>query len=123
MSHYHQAEEAARQREDEEASLYKFKSRSHGDGMTDEQLEEKELRESFPSFEKVIMPGIYTRSDSYEEGHIFEWTGKCYRKGEKKKRGSSKNEMVRGAMITFICNEIHVHGWSNKYIKFYLIVL
>eukprot|EP00057_Strongylocentrotus_purpuratus_P015788 XP_011670262.1 PREDICTED: midasin [Strongylocentrotus purpuratus] len=52
VSHYHQAEEAARQREDEEASLYKFKSRSHGDGMTDEQLEEKELRESFPSFEK-----------------------------------------------------------------------
>lgn len=43
--------------------------------------------------------------------------------GEKKKRGSSKNEMVRGAMITFICNEIHVHGWSKKYIKFYLIVL
>nr|XP_054753628.1 midasin-like [Lytechinus pictus] len=52
VSHYHRAEEAARQREEEEASLYKYKSRSHGDGMTDEQMEEKELRESFPSFEK-----------------------------------------------------------------------
>ena len=53
VSHYHQAEMAAKQREEEEASLYKYRSRSHGDGMTDEQLEEKELRESFPSFEKV----------------------------------------------------------------------
>lgn len=49
--------------------------------------------------------------------------GNVTERGRKKKRGSSKNEMVRGAMITFICNEIHVHGWSKKYIKFYLIVL
>ncbi|XP_072178223.1 midasin-like [Diadema setosum] len=52
VSHYHQAEQAAMQREEEEASLYKYKTRRHGDGMTDEQKEERELREQFPSFDK-----------------------------------------------------------------------
>ena len=47
------AQDVVKRKEEEAASLYKFKSKTHGDGLTDEQREEREFRQRFPSFEKV----------------------------------------------------------------------
>ena len=46
-------ESRKRQKEKEEASLYRNRSRMHGDGLTEEEQEEKDFRRSFPRFHKV----------------------------------------------------------------------
>ena len=53
VSAWHKAEEKAKQDEEEAASLYKFKARTHGDGMTDDEREEQEFLRSFPSYQQV----------------------------------------------------------------------
>ncbi len=49
------AEETRKQRELEQESLYKFRSKTHGTDLTEEQQEYVEMREAFPTFEKVIL--------------------------------------------------------------------
>ncbi|XP_022106838.1 midasin-like isoform X2 [Acanthaster planci] len=68
---WRQAEDAARRREAEEASLYKYKTKTHGDGLTDEEREDRDFRQSFPSFEKDFAdltkePTLESQPDSDE---------------------------------------------------------
>ena len=42
-----------KEREMEKESLYKYKSQTHGTELTEEQLEEIEIRQKFPSFDQV----------------------------------------------------------------------
>ena len=48
------AEDAKRVREAEKESLFKYKSQSHGIDLTEDEQEEIEIRQTFPSFEQVI---------------------------------------------------------------------
>ncbi|XP_038059884.1 midasin-like [Patiria miniata] len=72
---WRQAEDAARRRQEEQASLYKYKAKTHGDGLTDEERDEREFRQSFPSFEKdfadiTAEPSLESKPDSDEpESH------------------------------------------------------
>ena len=45
--------DAKREKEMEKESLYKYKSQTHGTELTEEQLEEIEIRQTFPSFDQV----------------------------------------------------------------------
>ncbi|XP_077869169.1 midasin [Saccoglossus kowalevskii] len=47
-----QTEELARLKEEEDAQLFKYKSKLHGDGLTEEEREEKEFKKSYPTFHK-----------------------------------------------------------------------
>ena len=50
---WQQQEERRKQKEEEEACLYRYKSEVHGDERKEEEKEEAEFRQNFPSFEKV----------------------------------------------------------------------
>ena len=53
MNAWDEEESRKRQREKEETNLYRNRSRMHGDGLTEEEQEEKDFRRSFPRFHKV----------------------------------------------------------------------
>ena len=46
--------DAKKEKEVEKESLYKYKSQTHGTELTEEQLEEIEIRQTFPSFDQVL---------------------------------------------------------------------
>jgi len=50
---WRQREEARRQREEEEKSLYRYRTETFGDLLTEEQRDENEIKQMFPSFEQV----------------------------------------------------------------------
>ncbi|XP_070579649.1 LOW QUALITY PROTEIN: midasin-like [Ptychodera flava] len=52
VTSWKEAEEEARRKEEEEAQLYKYRVKEHGDGLTEEEREEQEFRRSFPTFHK-----------------------------------------------------------------------
>ena len=64
MNSWDEEESRRRQKEKEEASLYRNRSRIHGDGLTEEEQEEQDFRRSFPRFHKVssmlTVAGCYT---------------------------------------------------------------
>ncbi len=55
MNEWDEQEKRAREKEQEEASLYRSRTRLHGTGLTEDQQEEREFRRSFPSYHKVNM--------------------------------------------------------------------
>lgn len=46
-------EERRKQKEEEEACLYRYKAEVHGDERKEEEREEAEFQQNFPSFDKV----------------------------------------------------------------------
>lgn len=52
MNEWDEQERRHREQEQLEASLYR--SRQHGSGLTEEELEEREFRQKFPNFNEVI---------------------------------------------------------------------
>ncbi|XP_050394421.2 midasin [Patella vulgata] len=52
VSAWQDQEDRRRKKEAEDASLYRFRSKTHGDERTEEEKEEAEFKSSFPSFEK-----------------------------------------------------------------------
>ena len=46
-------EERRRQKEAEEAAMYKYKETTHGDERSEQEIEEEEFREAYPTFDKV----------------------------------------------------------------------
>ena len=48
-----------REKAAEKESLYKYKSQIHGTELTEEQQEEIEIREAFPSFEEVSFSSVF----------------------------------------------------------------
>ena len=50
---WRRAEREREERERERESLYRYKSQAHGDGLTEEEREERDMRENFPTFEQV----------------------------------------------------------------------
>ncbi|KAJ8039371.1 Midasin [Holothuria leucospilota] len=49
---WHKAEEERKRKEEEEASLFKYKKQTHGSDEKPEDEEEKDLKKTFPSYEK-----------------------------------------------------------------------
>ena len=47
------AEEIQKEREEEQASLYRYKTQTHGDAHTEEERDQAEIEQQFPSFEQV----------------------------------------------------------------------
>ncbi|CAL8311820.1 unnamed protein product [Lota lota] len=65
-------ESRKRQKEKEETSLYRNRSRMHGDGLTEEEQEERDFRRSFPRFHKdfadiTSQPTLESSADTEEE--------------------------------------------------------
>ena len=58
VTSWHKAEEERRQKEQEEESLYRYKARSHGDDLTEEQKDKIEKKKAFPSFEQVYITSL-----------------------------------------------------------------
>ena len=58
VSAWQRAEKERTEREVERESLYRYKSQAHGDGLSEEEREEREMRESFPTFDQVGASGI-----------------------------------------------------------------
>ena len=54
IASWQSADEERRLQEAEEASLYRYKARSHGDDMTEEEKDQADLKRKFPSFEQVL---------------------------------------------------------------------
>ncbi|TRZ01341.1 hypothetical protein DNTS_001208 [Danionella cerebrum] len=52
VNEWDEQEKRAREKEQEESSLYRNRSRLHGTGLTEDQQEEREFRSSFPSYHK-----------------------------------------------------------------------
>ncbi|KAM8954164.1 midasin [Pelodytes ibericus] len=52
INEWEEQEEGAREREQQESSLYKYRSKSHGPELTEDEEEEKEFRERFPLYEQ-----------------------------------------------------------------------
>jgi len=48
-----QQEEARKQREADEQSLYRYHTQTCGDGLNDDERDEKDIMTRFPSFEQV----------------------------------------------------------------------
>lgn len=48
-----QQEEARREREAREQSLYRYHTQTHGDGLNEDERDEKDIVSRFPSFEQV----------------------------------------------------------------------
>ena len=46
-------EDSRRRKEEEDASLYRYKDQTHLDERTEEEKEEEDFREAFPSFQDV----------------------------------------------------------------------
>ena len=46
-------EDRRRMKEAEESALYKYKEQTHGDERSDQEREEEEFRQAYPTFEKV----------------------------------------------------------------------
>ena len=53
VTSWQRAEDTRRAKQQAEESLYKYRSTAHGQTLTEEQLEARQLRRAFPSFEKV----------------------------------------------------------------------
>ncbi|XP_035663677.1 midasin-like [Branchiostoma floridae] len=51
---WQEGREQDKEKEQEEASLYKWKSKTHGDSLTEEQQEEREIRQQFPGYEEAF---------------------------------------------------------------------
>ena len=51
---WQQQEEAKRQKEAED-SLYKYKTKVHGDDRENDAIEEAEFTQNFPTYEKVVI--------------------------------------------------------------------
>ncbi|XP_078617566.1 midasin-like [Branchiostoma floridae x Branchiostoma japonicum] len=51
---WQEGRELDKEKEQEEASLYKWKSKTHGDSLTEEQQEEREIRQQFPGYEEAF---------------------------------------------------------------------
>lgn len=47
------AETKRKEKEAEKESLYKYKDRKHGDGSTEEQRDQREIQQLFPTFQQV----------------------------------------------------------------------
>ncbi|XP_030636974.1 midasin [Chanos chanos] len=52
VNEWDEQERRAREKEQQEASLYRSKTTQHGSGLTEEEEEEREFRRSFPSYHK-----------------------------------------------------------------------
>ncbi|XP_061756335.1 midasin isoform X2 [Nerophis ophidion] len=52
VNEWDEMEKNQRNREQEEASLYRISSQTHGSGLTEDQLEERDFRQQFPQFDK-----------------------------------------------------------------------
>ncbi|MEE6475824.1 hypothetical protein FKM82_010868 [Ascaphus truei] len=65
INEWDEQEQCAREREKQESSLYKYRSKSHGTGLTEDQEEEKEFRKRFPLYEKDFVD--ITTQPSLEE--------------------------------------------------------
>jgi len=47
------AEQRRREKEEEESNLYKYKDRTHGESMTEEERNQLEMEQRFPTFDQV----------------------------------------------------------------------
>ena len=52
---WQQEQQRLRDKEEEEASIYRFKSQVHGDDRSEEERLEQEFRDNFPLFEQVCL--------------------------------------------------------------------
>jgi len=48
-----QSEEARKEREEREQSLYRYQTQTCGDGLNEDERDEKDIKSRFPSFEHV----------------------------------------------------------------------
>lgn len=53
VNEWDEQERRAREKEQQEASLYRSRSKTHGGGLSEEQQEERDFRRSFPTYYKV----------------------------------------------------------------------
>ena len=59
VSEWQRAEQEKQQKKEEEESLFKFKTITHGDELTEEQRDELEIQQQFPSFDQVQNQGVF----------------------------------------------------------------
>ncbi|KAK3603576.1 hypothetical protein CHS0354_028005 [Potamilus streckersoni] len=76
ISSWEAAEDRRRRAEEENASLYRYKSQTHGDERNDEAIEEEEFRESFPvyleSYQDLVEPNELGDGHSHIIQHTTE---------------------------------------------------
>lgn len=53
VTSWQQVEEARRIRQAEKESLYKYKTTTHGEERSEEEMENEEMKRTFPSFDQV----------------------------------------------------------------------
>ena len=50
---WQRGQEASKRRQEEKDALYKYKTKSHGDDRTEEEMEAQEVRQMFPTYDEV----------------------------------------------------------------------
>ncbi|XP_062857908.1 midasin [Trichomycterus rosablanca] len=75
VNEWDEQERRAREKEQREASLYRSRSKLHGEGLTEEQEEERDFRRSFPTYHKDFAD--ITAEPSLEQPIIIEDDEDC----------------------------------------------
>ncbi|XP_063299642.1 midasin [Pelobates fuscus] len=72
VNEWDEQEQCAREREQQETSLYKYRSKSHGTGLTEDEEDEREFRQRFPLYERdfadvTALPSLEEQMDTEEK--------------------------------------------------------
>ncbi|XP_070191391.1 midasin-like isoform X1 [Littorina saxatilis] len=93
-------EDRRRQKEEEEASLYRFKDKQHGDERTEEEKEEEAFRKAFPSFRDDFADMI--------EATRLEDTGRTVQPMEEDDGTTAPDAITEQEMDDVCCNHLHL---------------
>ena len=67
---WHKAEQRRREKDEEQANLYKYKDKVHGDTLTEDERNQKEIEEAFPTFEQVGPRNIFTMYTPFIDANL-----------------------------------------------------